>query len=230
MPESALLSAALERIKRPHLPRPCRPQVAKPVPTNFQRKHTGMGGTLVKPVRAAPLDFGGGPVGGYVKSKEAFMVRPNPPNTEFRRFYERGDLPIQVEHGGTANKIAWKVRARLVSDPSPSAHAPPTFLPRPCDDVLCLPPSNRWRSASWTSTTTCPCFSTAYASSRRRTRSSPSRASMTCSRPGGTRSAPLSLNACGRPARPRDLPAEDVCDRTPTATPREGYRPAIAQK
>jgi len=84
-------------------------QVAKPVPTNFQRKHTGMGGTLVKPVRAAPLDFGGGPVGGYVKSKEAFMVRPNPPNTEFRRFYERGDLPIQVEHGGTANKIAWKV-------------------------------------------------------------------------------------------------------------------------
>jgi hypothetical protein len=71
-----------------------------------------MGGTLVKPVKAAPLDFGGGPVGGYAKgakSKEAFLRRPNPPNTEFRRFYERGDLPIQIEHGGTANKIAWKV-------------------------------------------------------------------------------------------------------------------------
>lgn len=85
---------------------------SKPDPRNFQRKQTGMGGTLVKHgPKAAPLDFGGGPVGGgsAAKSKEAFVRRPNPPNTEFRRFYERGDLPIQIEHGGTANKIAWKV-------------------------------------------------------------------------------------------------------------------------
>ena len=81
------------------------------MPSNFQRKQTGMGGTLVKPVKAAPLDFGGGPVGGRAKGggKEAFVKRPNPPNTEFRRFYERGDLPIQILHGGTANQIAWKV-------------------------------------------------------------------------------------------------------------------------
>lgn len=39
----------------------------------------------------------------------AFMERPNPPNTEFRRFYERGDLPVQIEHGGCHNRIAWKV-------------------------------------------------------------------------------------------------------------------------
>mmetsp|Transcript_52421 Transcript_52421/g.119548 ORF Transcript_52421/g.119548 Transcript_52421/m.119548 type:complete len:308 (+) Transcript_52421:99-1022(+) len=90
-------------------------QVAKPMPTNFVRRGTGLGGTLVRP-KAAPLDFGGGPVGGPAKSgalggknKEAFVKRPNPPNTEFRRFYERGDLPIQIEHGGTTNKIAWKV-------------------------------------------------------------------------------------------------------------------------
>ena len=25
------------------------------------------------------------------------------------RFYERGDLPIQVDHGGVANRLAWKV-------------------------------------------------------------------------------------------------------------------------
>jgi hypothetical protein len=85
--------------------------VVKPSPSQFQRKQTGTGGTLVKPTKAAPLDFGGGPVGGSRKgaSKEAFARRANPPNTEFRRFYERGDLPIQIEHGGTANKIAWKV-------------------------------------------------------------------------------------------------------------------------
>ena len=42
----------------------------------------------------------------------AFSQRPNPPNTEFRRFYERGDLPIQIEHIGAQNRIAWKVRPR----------------------------------------------------------------------------------------------------------------------
>jgi len=83
--------------------------VAKPAPTNFVKRGTGLGGTLVKP-KAAPLNFGGGPVApGSGKNKEAFQRRANPPNTEFRRFYERGDLPIQIEHGGTTNKIAWKV-------------------------------------------------------------------------------------------------------------------------
>lgn len=30
------------------------------------------------------------------------------PVSEFRRFYDRGDLPIQIEHG-PQNKIAWKI-------------------------------------------------------------------------------------------------------------------------
>lgn len=38
----------------------------------------------------------------------AFKVTPAPPS-EFRRFYERGDLPIAVEHRAGANKIQWKV-------------------------------------------------------------------------------------------------------------------------
>jgi len=29
--------------------------------------------------------------------------------TEFRRFYDRGDLPIQIYHGAVGGKIAWKV-------------------------------------------------------------------------------------------------------------------------
>jgi hypothetical protein len=29
--------------------------------------------------------------------------------TEFRKFYDRGDLPIQVQHSGIGNKLAWKV-------------------------------------------------------------------------------------------------------------------------
>lgn len=27
----------------------------------------------------------------------------------FRRFYDRGDLPVQIQHTGTANRISWKV-------------------------------------------------------------------------------------------------------------------------
>jgi len=38
----------------------------------------------------------------------AFRRRAIKPS-EFRRFYDRGDLPIQVQHTGTQNKIAWKV-------------------------------------------------------------------------------------------------------------------------
>jgi len=31
------------------------------------------------------------------------------PKTEFRRFYDRGDLPIQILHGAVGGKISWKV-------------------------------------------------------------------------------------------------------------------------
>eukprot|EP01065_Artemidia_motanka_P018770 TRINITY_DN2211_c0_g1_i1.p1 TRINITY_DN2211_c0_g1~~TRINITY_DN2211_c0_g1_i1.p1 ORF type:complete len:304 (+),score=77.86 TRINITY_DN2211_c0_g1_i1:54-914(+) len=38
----------------------------------------------------------------------AFKKRKIPP-TEFRRFYERGDLPIAIQHKGVGNRIDWKV-------------------------------------------------------------------------------------------------------------------------
>lgn len=34
--------------------------------------------------------------------------RRNPPNTELRRFYERGDLPCIIDHG-VHLKLIWKV-------------------------------------------------------------------------------------------------------------------------
>merc|ERR1712224_852825 len=34
-------------------------------------------------------------------------ARVNPPNSVFRKFYERGDLPVQIEH--TVHKVQWKV-------------------------------------------------------------------------------------------------------------------------
>jgi len=71
---------------------------------NFTKKGTGTGGTLV---RKAPESNAAAPPTGA--KFQAFMERPNPPNTEFRRFYERGDLPVQVDHGGVSNRIQWKV-------------------------------------------------------------------------------------------------------------------------
>jgi len=41
-------------------------------------------------------------------SANAFRERPAKP-TSFRKFYERGDFPIQLEHDTKGNKIAWKV-------------------------------------------------------------------------------------------------------------------------
>ncbi|OCT77974.1 hypothetical protein XELAEV_180290723mg, partial [Xenopus laevis] len=37
----------------------------------------------------------------------AFKERPAKP-TAFRKFYERGDFPIALEHDTKGNKIAWK--------------------------------------------------------------------------------------------------------------------------
>jgi len=87
-------------------------------PKEFMKKGTGAGGTLNLPKKkGVPLDFPDENPSASPKKKSkakkiefsAFSVRPNPPNTEFRRFYERGDLPVQIDHGAVHNRIAWKV-------------------------------------------------------------------------------------------------------------------------
>lgn len=39
----------------------------------------------------------------------AFQKRENTEPTQFKKFYERGDLPIAVEHRALGNKVLWKV-------------------------------------------------------------------------------------------------------------------------
>ena len=41
-------------------------------------------------------------------SAGAFQERPRKP-TNFKKFYDRGDFPIALEHDTKGNKIAWKV-------------------------------------------------------------------------------------------------------------------------
>lgn len=82
---------------------------ARPDPHAYLTKHSGIGGnatTLVSTAREAAR---------VEESKSAppkagaFAKRGNPPNTELRRFYERGDLPCVIDQRGVRNKLAWKV-------------------------------------------------------------------------------------------------------------------------
>lgn len=54
--------------------------------------------------------LGGGPRG-YPAGppKAGALAKRVVKSTEFRRFYDRGDLPIQIFHGAVGGKIAWKV-------------------------------------------------------------------------------------------------------------------------
>ena len=87
----------------------CIPFLCLPDPRKFLLGHTGVGGnnTPVTASRMKKPDIDGAcsspPKAG------AFEKRDNPPNTELRRFYERGDLPCVIDQGGVHNKLAWKV-------------------------------------------------------------------------------------------------------------------------
>ncbi|CAM9451004.1 unnamed protein product [Choristocarpus tenellus] len=91
-------------------------RTARPGPQGFLKRGTGNGGTVTPPPHGEVLSgktvllTGTWALIGCSQLYEgAFAERPNPPNTEFRRFYERGDLPVQIDHGGVHNRIAWKV-------------------------------------------------------------------------------------------------------------------------
>lgn len=83
-------------------------EIEKPIPTNFVKSRTGNGGMMTIKNSSTDKDS---PTTRKPKAITcpALAPRPNPPNTELRRFYERGDLPIQIDHGGVQNRLAWKV-------------------------------------------------------------------------------------------------------------------------
>ena len=82
---------------------------AAPAPdAEFLRKHTGTGGlTDVGLAQKAAAARSGHGVTSKPKRAGAFKKRANPPNTEFRRAYERGDLPLSIFQA-VKNRILWK--------------------------------------------------------------------------------------------------------------------------
>lgn len=78
----------------------CRFNAERPSPAAYLRKGDGVVRAMKATIPAAkPMPPAAG----------SHARRANPPNTAFRRFYERGDLPIAIEHRGTKNVISWKV-------------------------------------------------------------------------------------------------------------------------
>jgi len=84
-----------------------RKTVAPPSPKTYLKRGTGTGGHSGVESRKKMSDTLPAPAPRRLR-KTSLKKRPNPPNTEFRRFYERGDLPIQIDHG-PHNKLQWKV-------------------------------------------------------------------------------------------------------------------------
>jgi len=82
-------------------------------PREFQKKgtsvHSMIQGRSTASLNGSQMVVSRRPQTSGTQKNAAFHHRINPPNTEFRRFYERGDLPIQIDHGGVQNKIQWKI-------------------------------------------------------------------------------------------------------------------------
>ena len=54
------------------------------------------------------------------------MEQRDIPISEFRRFYDRGDLPIKMDHTGIGNKVVWKIPCEKLGNPS-NPRLPPLF-------------------------------------------------------------------------------------------------------
>jgi len=74
----------------------------KKVHTEFMKSRSGTGGGSTSLAKGRQATVAPPPKAGALKPRQA---EPS----EFRRFYERGDLPISVEHHANGSAIDWKV-------------------------------------------------------------------------------------------------------------------------
>lgn len=88
-------------------------KLSKPNPSKFLKRGGGVGGK--KPAPSPLVSSGKVTIINNNKKKkpESRQRRANPTNTDFRKFYERGDLPVQIEHKGQG-QIAWKIAVEML--------------------------------------------------------------------------------------------------------------------
>lgn len=89
-------------------------KTVRKTPNNFTKRGTGTGGCAdsfakkeAEKNEKARTDEN--KYNSKAKMQKATSIRANPPNTDLRTFYERGDLPVQLDHRGVKNALMWKV-------------------------------------------------------------------------------------------------------------------------
>jgi hypothetical protein len=89
-----------EKKKRLQARQAAQAEAAKP--HEFLHRGEGSGGLCSSTLKGKSAAQGKPPKAG------AFQKKPIPP-TEFRRFYERGDLPVTIQHRSDGRTLSWKV-------------------------------------------------------------------------------------------------------------------------
>ena len=83
--------------------------VARKTPINFTKKGSGTGGLSSVEARAKVKAAAPEKKQACPRMSGAYAKRPNPPDSEMRKFYERGDLPLVVDHTKAKPNIHWTV-------------------------------------------------------------------------------------------------------------------------
>ena len=82
------------------------------VHADYLRGKTGQGGTsnisAAKAAEEKRMNITSSASASGPPSAGSTTQRPNPPNTELRRHYERSDLPVIIQQGAR-NKLSWKI-------------------------------------------------------------------------------------------------------------------------
>jgi len=78
-------------------------------PDSYLKKGEGKTAAIARKKKTPVVNSGKVTVFTKKKAKKCASTNPrgNPANSVFRKFYERGDLPVQIEH--TVGKVQWKV-------------------------------------------------------------------------------------------------------------------------
>jgi hypothetical protein len=104
MPLSVKLTYSKQKNKFRQAMQKSTPTITSQGTMEWKPKRSGTGGACSSLLKGKKPPAPPKPVAG------AFEKRPIPP-TQFRKFYDRGDLPISIEHRGTGNVLHWKVSA-----------------------------------------------------------------------------------------------------------------------
>lgn len=90
-----------------------RPRIVPPSPDAYLRRHTGFGGdNTMRSLRRVQTSHAAMRRARTPPNAGAQRPRDNPPNTSFRVFYERGDLPVQICHSAVHNRLQVRSPAR----------------------------------------------------------------------------------------------------------------------